>query len=256
MKIILDFCNNHLGHNDLFQEMINKAKELSVEYAKLQLYNYHKLSDDYPDYVNIRANYKKYQVTPDMIDKFIKHLHPVKPMFTIFTLDRLRMLKNVLESIDYKGEYALKVASPDLYNTHLVNNLVDHCKAKVIPLFISTGMYSNREVDSRVKSLSIYPFIKFLYCVSKYPTKPTDISMARLLKFDGFSDHTDSIRVAKKCADEGIEFLETHFTLGKSLPGKDHLVSRTPEEIKSLQEHIQYNKNCNNYKKRWKQDEL
>lgn len=254
MKLILDFCNNHLGHNDLFMQMIEKANELGVEYAKLQLYNPSRLSEDYPNYVTIKQNYKRYQVTPDMLDKFLKYLKNVKPMFTIFTNDRLNMLENIIQDTGYKGDYALKVASPDLYNVNLVNNLVDHCKKYGKTLFISTGMYSDREVDSRIQSLSIYPFIKFLYCVSKYPTKQSDISYSRMQNMDGFSDHTINIAAAKRAAEIGCQWLETHFTLGKSLPGKDHLVSRTPEEIKRLMEHIEYIKNTEMYKKRWKNE--
>lgn len=52
----------------------------------------------------------------------------------------------------------------------------------------------------------------------------------------GFSDHTLGTEAGKLAIALGASFLEKHFTLSRSLPGKDQAVSIEPSELQELVE--------------------
>ena len=55
--------------------------------------------------------------------------------------------------------------------------------------------------------------IKYLYCVSKYPTSLGDIEMPDFTKsfFSGYSDHTVGISAVLLAISRGAEYIEKHF---------------------------------------------
>ena len=56
--------------------------------------------------------------------------------------------------------------------------------------------------------------IKYLYCVSNYPTNYNDIKMPNFDKsfFSGFSDHSVGIGACLFAVSRGAEYLEKHFS--------------------------------------------
>jgi sialic acid synthase SpsE len=50
----------------------------------------------------------------------------------------------------------------------------------------------------------------------------------------GFSDHTLGILASVAAVAGGAEVVEKHFTLDKSLPGTDHVLSVTPDELREM----------------------
>ena len=51
-------------------------------------------------------------------------------------------------------------------------------------------------------------------------------------------DHTIGILAPAVAVALGAEVIEKHFTLDKSLPGTDHVLSVTPDELKQMIEYI------------------
>jgi sialic acid synthase SpsE len=58
------------------------------------------------------------------------------------------------------------------------------------PIIISMGMGGNKQ---KIKSIFKKNNTTFCYCISKYPTKFTEINWKEAMKYDGFSDHTIGI---------------------------------------------------------------
>jgi sialic acid synthase SpsE len=72
--------------------------------------------------------------------------------------------------------------------------------------------------------------IKFLYCVSAYPTPISQINLSRLWDgFDGLSDHTIHTMTGALAVAAGAQIIEFHMRLNGTNPDNpDYLVSRTP----------------------------
>jgi len=259
MKIILDCCNNHLGIKELRDEMIDIAAKNNIYAIKFQLYNSIELNPNYPNYDNLYSKLCRYNLTYDDVVDILNRCVDKKivPMFTIFSPSVINKLHDAWQ-VSNCDNILLKIASPDYLNYSLIEKVVE--KFYGLDIFISTGMHEFEDVtkikDVMDKYKKLYKSFKYFYCVSKYPTPKEDIDLSHLSDFDGFSDHTLGIEVAKKILDLeiGIEYIEKHFTLGKALPGKDQSMSIDPIEVEQLKFHIDYLESCKNYKRRWVYD--
>jgi len=241
LELILDFCNNHCGNEDILLQMLKTAYDNQVNFVKFQLYNPEKLNPDYPGC----QDYKRYLEKCKITEYFLKliedkcNTYAIHPIFTIFTPDVLINLKN------FNALYSLKIASPDMLNYKLIDAVVKS-KSKV---WISTGMHTKIEITKTIDRYKKQA--KFMYCISRYPTEESDINYSEMLTFDGFSDHTLGIIAAQKAFIKGVQFVEKHFTLSKYLPGRDHHMSMTPDELEKLMIWVKYKNSIEIYKKRW-----
>ena len=81
--------------------------------------------------------------------------------------------------------------------------------------------------------------IKYLWCLSKYPTEPEDL-IGLPKKFSekdyyGYSDHSIGIETCILAASRGANIIEKHFTLDKSDQSiRDHTLSATPSEFRNM----------------------
>jgi sialic acid synthase SpsE len=110
-------------------------------------------------------------------------------------------------------------------------------------LIISTGMTEQRDVLQAIEVTRGHDVI-FLHCVSLYPTPLEQVNLARMqwLKDQGarvgFSDHTMGVAAAMLAVAQGAEIIEKHFTLSRSLPGKDQTISGEPAEFRAIADWI------------------
>lgn len=238
-KLIMDACCNHLGNYEIIQHMIFLASK-NANYIKFQLYNSDELNKNWDNFQDARGKYVSYEIPYTWIEAIASECkkNNIKLMFTIFSKSRIEYIRNI--------ECAIKIASPDMSNYSLVDDIIRAYPDREI--FISTGMHTEEEIKACRER---YTQAKFLYCISKYPTPKSEVNFDKMLTYAGFSDHTLGISVTKKAINKGIRYIEKHFTLSRYLPGKDHRVSVTPPELKSLSEHITNIRNSKNYKKRW-----
>jgi N,N'-diacetyllegionaminate synthase len=232
--------------------MIEVAAEKGAWAIKFQLFKAEELSKEWADFENNYVYYRKHMICS------YQQLHNIftmckkcniLPAFTIFTPGVISPLEDV--AIQCSMYPIIKIASPDLMNYKLIEQVLYTFNKSEI--FISTGMHAEQNILFAMEKLKhIREDIKFMYCISKYPTLEKDINFSAMVDFDGFSDHTEGIEIAKRAIDIiGIEYIEKHFTLSRNLPGKDQFLSIEPDELKELTGHVQYVRNCMNYKKRW-----
>ncbi len=133
----------------------------------------------------------------------------------------------------------LKVASGQMNDFPLLKKAV---KTK-IPLIVSTGMASIKEIDEVVKFLKAERVkeLCLMHCVSWYPAKVEDMNIKFIDKlFEkyripvGLSDHTLGITTSLAARARGVKLFEKHFTVSKSDFGPDHAASIDGNELKQL----------------------
>ncbi len=137
------------------------------------------------------------------------------------------------------GVPVLKLASEDLIN----HPLLAHCAATGLPLILSTGMGTEREIERALEVVTREGAkeILLLHCVSLYPTPDDEANLLRMQALRerfglpvGYSDHTRGIDAALGATVLGAVFIEKHFTLDRGLPGPDHVFSSDPQELAAL----------------------
>ncbi|MBC8501725.1 MAG: N-acetylneuraminate synthase family protein [Nitrosopumilus sp.] len=130
-----------------------------------------------------------------------------------------------------------KVASFELNHVRLLEFLAKTNK----PIILSTGASTFSEIDFAVNTLKKYGNENFILmqCTSKYPCPTEFLNLSVIpnlqLRYDctmGFSDHSEDPVISPLLAiGYGVTLIEKHFTLNKNLPGPDHKVSLSPEEL-------------------------
>jgi N,N'-diacetyllegionaminate synthase len=137
------------------------------------------------------------------------------------------------------GVPALKIASFELVDLGLIR----HAAATGIPLILSTGMATYGEVEEALAAARQGGAreIALLRCASLYPAPPEIINLRAMATMRaafgvpvGLSDHTTSIAVATGGAALGMELLEKHITLDRTMEGPDHPFAIEPGELRAL----------------------
>ena len=127
---------------------------------------------------------------------------------------------------------AFKIASADI--THIP--LIKHVASKKLPIFISTGMASEEDIEDAVNTIEDEGNhdIIIMHCITSYPTQPKDanLQMIKTLqeKFHdyiiGYSDHTIGTTIPICSVFYGAKCIEKHFTFDTSLSeSRDHRLS-------------------------------
>jgi N,N'-diacetyllegionaminate synthase len=213
MQFIAEIGMNHNGHFSLCYELIKQAKYAGADIAKFQLG-----WRDKPGEIN--------QITEEIIAQLLKwgDYFGIEIMFSIINRDAFTMIKK----FDVKR---YKVASRTVKeDSELVQWILDEKK----PTLISLGMWGGTGLP-----FAKTPEISYLWCKSKYPTEPWDLT--DLPKdfggspYAGYSDHTVGIEVPLMAIVRGATVIEKHFTLDKSNTTiRDHALSATPDEFRLL----------------------
>jgi N-acetylneuraminate synthase/N,N'-diacetyllegionaminate synthase len=160
--------------------------------------------------------------------------HDVTFLSTPFSIPAVERLEDL-------GVGAFKVGSGELTNYHLLRTIAETGK----PMIVSTGMHDMATVRETYEFLSEHTSsFMFLYCVSEYPTEPSDFNLGLIERMHeefgvpvGFSDHSTGVEAAAVAMARGAALVEKHFTIDRRLPGGDQEVSIEPEELEKLVEY-------------------
>ena len=109
------------------------------------------------------------------------------------------------------------------------------------PMIISTGMADLKEIDLAFNTAKRNGCkdIALLYCVSNYPSKPSDFNFQniKILKERykckvGFSDHSTDNKIVAAAVASGADIIEKHIALSGQKEGPDLAFSLKGQEIK------------------------
>jgi N-acetylneuraminate synthase/N,N'-diacetyllegionaminate synthase len=236
--LIAEIGGNHEGNFEYAKKLTQLAIDTNVDYVKFQIYTGDTLvsSKESPDR---NKHFKKFELTNEQHRELAKMVIDAGILYTSSVWDL-----NAMEWIDdlvslYKIGSGDLTAYPVLRQTAL--------KGK--PLIISTGLSHEKEVLDAISFIQgVNPVYKdpemlaVLQCTSMYPINPKDANLSVMKRLKeltaltiGYSDHTEGSKALLYAVAMGAEVLEFHFT--DSRDGKqfrDHKVSLTPQEIKSL----------------------
>jgi len=246
--IIAEAGVNHNGRLDLALKMIDVAKKCGADAVKFQTFKPGKL-------VTINAKQAKYQSKnigkKESQYKMLKKLElsysdfqKIKKYCGKKKIIFLSTPHSCKEDVDLVAKLcpAIKVGSGDL----TILPILKYMAKKQLPIILSTGMATLKEVKEAVKSiLPINKKLILLHCVTNYPTQLKNVNLRVMTtmrkKFNipvGYSDHTEGIKVSLAASAMGACVIEKHFTLNKNLPGPDHEASLEPQELRKMIEEI------------------
>lgn len=154
----------------------------------------------------------------------------VEFLSTPFSVEAVELLEDL-------GVPGIKIGSGEMTDYHLLKRAATTDR----PLIVSTGMHSIDEVKETHSFLDeLTDNFALLYCVSKYPTSPSDFDLGTLKDLQnmsdtvGFSDHSLGAEASKIAICNGAKIIEKHFTIDRRLPGSDQDVSIEPDELSNL----------------------
>lgn len=232
--IIAEVGENHLGDMDAAKRMIRESAAAGADIVKFQSYRAVDVADDDPEKewfakveLSDAAHFELARVASEAGVEF---------MSAPFTLERARFLCEAV------GLRKIKIASSEMLNGPLLNYVNSHAST----VFLSTGLSTLAEVNDAVERLRDVEHLFVLHCVTQYPTLPEDANLLAIRTLQqsfprlhiGYSDHTIGIRAAVASVAVGAAAVEKHFTLDKSLPGTDHVLSADPAELRAMVEEI------------------
>jgi N,N'-diacetyllegionaminate synthase len=232
--VIAEIGENHAGDWNRARKMVAVAASAGADIVKFQSYRGRDVAADDPE----RDWFAQVEL-PDSVHVELKDLaerHGVGFLSSCFTLERAKFLVNDL------GLHQVKVASSEMLNFELLEFL----NTSATTVFLSTGMSTLEEVQAAMDRLSNVPDVRILHCTTQYPCPVEDANLAAIpvlrLAFPdraiGYSDHTVGNLAALVAVGLGATVIEKHFTLDRSLPGTDHVLSATPEELRQLVDDI------------------
>lgn len=230
-KIIAEIGSNHLFDFEIAKKQIIAAKKCGVDYVKFQLYD--PLTDLFG------------QSKKEKLNSFSENHFPLKwlkPIFIFSKKQNIPLLFSVseikyLKKLQAFSSKIVKIASCDNSNIELILNAFRSFNCTIISL----GYYDSELLNFLLKKKPKNSKVVFLYCVSKYPTKISDINLdcIGLLKNKynnievGYSDHFKGTKACKEAIRRGAVFVEKHFSYLKAY-SPDMPVSCNLRQLKDL----------------------
>ena len=228
--IIAEIGENHCGNWDRARKMVIAAARAGVDIVKFQSYRGCDVAEDDPE----REWFTNVQLPDELYDRLrdLAKAQGVSFLSSPFTVERARFL------CEQVGLNAIKIASSEMSNRALLAYVNRHAET----VYLSTGMAMLDEVRDAVAQLSDVPRVVIMHCVTQYPTKDEEANLRAITALRqafpehpiGYSDHTLGWLAPLAAVTLGAVVIEKHFTLDKSLPGTDHILSVTPEELRDM----------------------
>ena len=234
--VIAEIGWNHMGDMKLAKDMIKKAKESGASIAKFQTWQVSKLKKGEWDEDGRKEIYIKAELSKEKHELLIKYCDDYGILFmsSAFSVEDAELLK-------FLNCTRIKIPSFEINNIKLLN----FCKANFNEIYISTGTANEKEIFEVKKLFSGWKGkLIVMHCVSAYPCKPNDINLPRINHLKnyfsnvGFSDHTQGIKTTISSINLSPVAIEKHFTIDKTLPGRDNKFAIIPEEMLFLTSYI------------------
>jgi N,N'-diacetyllegionaminate synthase len=230
IKIIAEIGWNHLGDMDLAEKMIISAANNGAQICKFQSWSVKNLKKGPWDSDGRLEIYNKAELSFDDHVKLIQICkdNSVQFMTSIFNSESIAMLKKL--NINF-----VKIPSHENYNTRLVTDILNSFNSALI----STGASKWTEIEQYINHFKHGNLIP-MHCVSSYPCNPENINLPKISELRkisniyGYSGHLQTIDDAISAISLGCSYVEKHFTIDKSLPGRDNQFAILPKDLKNL----------------------
>jgi N,N'-diacetyllegionaminate synthase len=241
--VIAEAGANHNRDVGLARELIDVASEAGADAVKFQVYSGRALySSKTPPFRYLEGVSQKpvselledVALPREWIGDLIAHARTraIELFATPFDADAVRELHEA-------GAPALKISSFELVDLELIAAAA----ATGLPLILSCGMATYGEIEDALAAAQRGggAQLALLRCASLYPSPPQIMNLRAMATMRaafgvpvGLSDHTTGIAVALGACGVGMELLEKHFTLDRTMSGPDHRFAIEPQELREL----------------------
>jgi sialic acid synthase SpsE len=235
--IIAELGVNHDGSVERALEMVDAAADAGADAIKMQYFEADRLMSRAAKLAAYQraageldpiAMLRRLELSfTDMVRVIARaHSRNIHAIVTVFSLEHV-------DAVSRLSWDAFKSASPDIINWPLLRAMM----ATGRPLIVSTGAAESWEVQDSYHDL-LEPLgdrLAMLQCVSCYPTRREDASIAGVQSLDpditlrggaiGYSDHTSELDTGLLAVRIGASILEKHLTHDRSAAGPDHSAS-------------------------------
>ncbi|WP_199616749.1 N-acetylneuraminate synthase [Paenibacillus alkalitolerans] len=269
--IIAEAGVNHNGDVDLAYSLVEAASKAGADAVKFQTFKADKLVNknaakaEYQKRSTDAAEsqydmLKRLELSEEAHFLLAEKCRALGIMFlsTPFDLESLIFLNSRLRV------QKIKFSSGDITNGPLLLEAAKTGK----PIILSTGMSTLGEIEDALAVLAygytnsqeppskeafyaaygsseaqelLKEKVTLLHCTTEYPAPFDEVNLRCILTLrdsfglrTGFSDHTEGIAVPVAAAALGVDVIEKHFTLDRSLPGPDHKASLEPDELELM----------------------
>lgn len=221
---------NFLGNLTLAKKMIKSAKINGADYVKFQIWDPKYLKSGKWDKDGRKQIYEKSFLNKDKyltLKKFSKKIG-VNCFASAFTIQGAEILKK-------SGDKIIKIPSHEAYNENLIKYALKNFKL----VLVSLGALKEEELKKLLKYKINKKFIP-MHCVSSYPLLAKNCNFEKfdylksIFRYVGYSGHFSGIEDAIFAFSKGAKIVEKHFTINKSLPGRDNKFAILPKELKEL----------------------
>ena len=231
-KIIAEIGCNHGGDIALAKRMIKAAANAGADFVKFQTWQVKNLKPGPWMFDGRYELYMKAELSREQHYELFDYCKQMNVRFltSIFNIEDIGWLSELLDII--------KIPSPEAANKDLllaVNKYFNN-------IILSTGATTSQEIRN-IAYLVPLQKITALHCVSQYPCAAENVNLPRIdsLKANfssvGYSSHFFGIADALAALHKKINYLEKHFTIDRSLPGRDNQFAILPQELKMISEY-------------------
>lgn len=243
--IIAELSANHGGKLERAKNSIEIAAKAGASAVKIQTYtpDTMTINSHLPDFLvkeGLWAGRSLYDLYSEAYTPFEWHedlfKHASEHGITIFSTPFDETAVDLLESLNTP---AYKIASFEIVDLPLIRYVARKNK----PIFMSTGMASEAEIEEAVRAVREITEAELLlfHCVSSYPAITKDSNLNNLTwlkdKFGvqvGLSDHTTNNIASLTAIGMGAVAIEKHFKLDNEDCGPDSSFSLTAAELTQL----------------------
>lgn len=243
--VIAEIGHNHGGSVPVAADMIRVAAACGVDACKLQvrdnqnLYSPALLAQPYENENSYGKTYGEHRAALELTDAglatcgMVAEQSRVACFATAFdevSADRIVKL----------GMPAIKIASGGLTDLPLLR----HVALTGLPVILSTGGGTMREIDAAVECLTAYTDqIAVLHCTAAYPVRDfAELNLQCIATLRdrypgltiGWSGHDSGIAMSVMAYTLGARIIERHFTLNRASKGTDHAFSLEPSGLTKL----------------------
>jgi len=241
--VIAEAGANHNRDLGLARELIDVAAEAGADAVKFQVYSGKLLySSRTPrfDYLkdvadqDTQAILQQAELPREWLPALAEHAAARGITFFAAPFDA-----QAIEELDAVGVPVYKIANYELIDTHLIRAVAEKGK----PIILSVGMATLGEVEDALDAAREggATEVALLRCAALYPAPPHIMNLRAMATMRtafqvpvGLSDHSEGLHVPLGAAGFGMELLEKHFTLDRSMEGPDHPFAIEPDELAEL----------------------
>lgn len=160
-----------------------------------------------------RESYRKYALKAEWLDE----LHAIaKRQGLIFGCSVFlpKDVDQIEPYVDFFKVASFEASAPDLLRAYAP------FLGKARALFVSLGMGASAGDTYKASGGLPAGSVKFLHCVSGYPTPMKDLNLGRIreAELDGFSDHSGNVETGAMAVTAGAKIIEAHLRLDCTAP--------------------------------------